>query len=96
MVPSSITISNYAVCLDNHLREHALNQPRFQPGVFSAPPVKRPSKQRVLLKLCTLARRKDTRMYMILNSKICILLYLLTFMSQLINQRECEALLFDK
>ena len=35
-------------------------------------------------------------MYLILNSKICILLYLLTFMSQLINQRECESLLFNE
>jgi len=42
------------------------------------------------------ARIKNTVMYMILSSNICILLYLLTFMSQLLNQRECETLLFNK
>jgi len=40
MASSSITISNYAECLDNHVGELTLGQPRYQPGVFSAPPVK--------------------------------------------------------
>ena len=33
-------------------------------------------------------------MHMIINSKVCILLYLLTFMPQLLNQEKCEMLLF--
>ena len=76
--------------------EFTLGEPRYQPGVLSAPPRERPSKQRVLIKLLDFGSNKNTIMYMILNSKFCILLYLLTFMSQLINQRECETLLFNK